>query len=172
LVATTDRVFAGVTSAGVIARLIRLNIVPFLMPLFFKLTTVRHGLFSVFSQAAVNYRGSSLSVGRAGGVHGGDRLPWVKASLNGFGDNFAPLTSLDWQVHVYGCAAPEIQAVCENQQLPLHVFPWCPEMERTGLQRNAAYLLRPDGYVALANPEGSATAVASYLDARKFTRTR
>jgi hypothetical protein len=34
------------------------------------------------------------------------------------------------------------------------------------LRRNAAYLLRPDGYVALAEPDGVADAVASYLDSR------
>jgi hypothetical protein len=172
LVATTDRVFAGVTSSGAFARLVRLNIVPFLMPLFFKSATVRHSLFRAFSQAAVNYRGSSLSAGRAGGVHGGDRLPWVKVALNGFADNFAPLASLDWQLHVYGQAAPEIQVVCGDQKLPLHVFRWRPEMRRTGLCRNAAYLLRPDGYVALATPEGSAAAVASYLAARELTPLR
>ena len=37
-------------------------------------------------------------------------------------DNFAPLTSLDWQVHVYGEVAPEIQALCDERKLPLHVF--------------------------------------------------
>ena len=87
--------------------------------------------------------------------------------LNGVDeDNFTPLTSLDWQVHVYGEAAPEIQAVCDARKLPLHVFPWRPEMGRAGLRRNAVYLVRPDGYVALADPEGSATAITSYLDAR------
>jgi len=172
LVATTDRVFAGVTSSGAIARLVRLNLVPFLMPFFFKLATVRHSLFRTFSQAAVNYRGSSLSAGRAGAVHGGDRLPWVKASLNGFADNFAPLAAMDWQVHVYGHAAPEIQAVCGDRKLALHVFQWRPEMRRTGLRRNAAYLLRPDGYVALAVPEGDAAVIASYLAARELTPLR
>ena len=34
-------------------------------------------MFRTISQTAVNYRGSSLSEGRAGAVHGGDRLPWV-----------------------------------------------------------------------------------------------
>ena len=87
-------------------------------------------------------------------------------------DNFTPLTSLDWQVHVYGDAAPEIQAVCDGRKLPLHVFPWRPEMGRAGLRRNAVYLVRPDGYVALADPKGSATAVTSYLDARKLTAPR
>ncbi len=170
LVATTDRAFTGVTSRGAIARLVRLHIVPLLMPPLFALKTVRRFLFRTVSQTAVNYRGSSLSEGRAGVVHGGDRLPWVKTDLNSAGgDNFRPLTSLDWQVHVYGDAAPEIQAVCDSRKLPLHVFPWRPEMGRAGLRRNAVYLVRPDGYVALADPEGSAAAVTSYLDARKIT---
>src|SRR5258705_628015 len=40
LVATTDRAFTGVTSDGVVARLIRLKIVPMLMPPLFKLPAV------------------------------------------------------------------------------------------------------------------------------------
>ncbi len=171
LVATTDRVFTGVTSTGAFDRWVRLKIVPFLMPLLFKFKAVRHLMFRTVSQAVVNYRGSSLSVGRAGDVHGGDRLPWVKMDSNGAGDNYAPLTSLDWQIHVYGDAPPEIQAMCDERKLPLHVFPWQPEIGRTGLQRNAVYLLRPDGYVALADSEGSATAVTNYLDARKLVPT-
>ena len=55
-----------------------------------------------------------------------------------------------------------------NAKLPLHVFPWRQEMSRTGLQRNAVYLVRPDGYVALAHSGGSASAITGYLDARKM----
>jgi hypothetical protein len=87
-------------------------------------------------------------------------------------NNFTLLTSLDWQVHVYGDAAPEIHAVCDARKLPLHVFPWRPETGRIGLRRNAVYLVRPDGYVALADAEGSATVVASYLDTRNLTSAR
>ena len=107
LVATTDRAFTGVTSRGAIARLVRLHIVPLLVPLLFRFNAVRRFMFRTVSQTAVNYRGSSLSEGRAGEVHGGDRLPWVETNANGGHDNFAPLTSLDWQVHVYGDAMPE-----------------------------------------------------------------
>src|SRR5580692_4606261 len=111
LVATTDQAFTAVTSPGATARLMRLHIVPILFPLITKLSSLRRLMFRTISQTAVNYRGSSLSEGRAGTVHGGDRLPWVR--LNGVdGDNFTPLTSLDWQVHVYGEAAPGIQAAC------------------------------------------------------------
>jgi 2-polyprenyl-6-methoxyphenol hydroxylase-like FAD-dependent oxidoreductase len=169
LVATTDQAFTGVTSPGAIARRVRLDIVPLLIPLLFKLTPVRRFMFRTISQTAVSYRGSSLSEGRAGTIHGGDRLPWVEADVNGLGeDNFTPLASLDWQVHVYGNAAPGIRAMCERRRLPLHVFPWRPETGRTGLRRNAVYLVRPDGYVALADPTSSATAVTSYLDTREL----
>jgi 2-polyprenyl-6-methoxyphenol hydroxylase-like FAD-dependent oxidoreductase len=173
LVATTDQAFTGVTSSRATARLIRLHIVPLLIPAFFALKTVRRFLFHTVSQTAVNYRESSLSEGRAGKVHGGDRLPWVKTDLNGVDtDNFAPLTSVDWQVHVYGDAAPEVRAVCDGRKLSLRVFPWRPEVSRTGLLRNAVYLVRPDGYVALADPAGSAIAITSYLDARGLTQMR
>jgi 2-polyprenyl-6-methoxyphenol hydroxylase-like FAD-dependent oxidoreductase len=170
LVATTDRAFTAVTSPGAVARRVRLDIVPLVVPAFFALALVRRFMFRTISQTAVSYRGSSLSEGRAGTVHGGDRLPWVKANVNGIDqDNFTPLTSLDWQVHVYGDAGPEIQAVCKGRALPLHVFRWGPEAGRTGLRRNAVYLVRPDGYVGLVDPEGSAEALTAYLDARKLT---
>ena len=168
LVAATDRVFTGVTSGNAFDRQVRLHLVPFFLPLMFGFAPVRHFLFRTMSQAAVNYRGSSLSEGRAGTVHGGDRLPWVKPDVNAAGDNFTPLASLDWQVHVYGNATPEIRSVCAGRKLPLHVFSWRPEMGRAGLQRDAIYLLRPDGHVGLANPDGHALAVTDYLDARKL----
>jgi 2-polyprenyl-6-methoxyphenol hydroxylase-like FAD-dependent oxidoreductase len=171
LVATTDRAFTGVTSAGAIARLIRLHVVPLLVPLFLRSTRARRLMFRTVSQTAVNYRGSSLSEGRAGRIQGGDRLPWVKTKVDG-ADNFASLTLLDWQVHVYGNATAEIQAECGGRKLSLRVFPWNAETSRAGLRRNAVYLVRPDGYVALANSEGSAAAVMSYLDTHEFTPSK
>ena len=128
-------------------------------------------MFRTVSQTAVNYRGSHLSEGRAGTIHGGDRLPWVQTGANGDEDNFTPLACLDWQVHVYGDAAPDIQALCDRRGLPLHVFRWRPEVGRTGLQRHAIYLVRPDGYVALAVPDGRETVITSYFDARRLGPT-
>lgn len=139
----------------------------------FKFKAARKYLFRTVSQTLVNYRGSTLSEGRATAIRGGDRLPWVKTTFNEIKqDNFAPLTLLDWQVHVYGQAKSEIQQLCNQRNLPLHVFPWRSEMSRAGLRRNAVYLVRPDGYVALADSVGEAIAVASYLNARKLLPTR
>ncbi|HXO20000.1 MAG TPA: FAD-dependent monooxygenase [Thermoanaerobaculia bacterium] len=169
LVATTDRAFTEVTSDGVLARFVRLDLVPLVLPPLFALRSVRRFLFRTVSQTAVHYRESPLSEGRAGAVHGGDRLPWVAPSNGGGADNFAALTSLNWQVHVYGEAAPGIETLCAARRLPLHVFPLLPEMRQAGLRRNAVYLVRPDGYVALADADGRGSAIASYLDRRKIT---
>jgi len=121
-------------------------------------------MFRTISQTAVHYRGSSLSRGRAGTIRGGDRLPWVPPGSAGGEDNFAPLTSLEWQVHVYGAVAPEVIALCSARGLSLHVFSWRATIARAGLTRNAAYLVRPDGYVALAEPEAGAAKLKAYLD--------
>jgi hypothetical protein len=170
LVATTDRAFTGVTSSGAMARFVRLRVAPRLFPLIVAFPTSRRVMFRTVSQTAVNYRGSNLSQGRAGAVHGGDRLPWVKMDWNKeYRDNFASLASLDWQMHVYGEAMPQMRATCEERRLPLHVFPWRPEMRRAGIRRNAAYLVRPDGYLALVDVTGSAAKLAAYLDARQLT---
>lgn len=42
-------------------------------------------------------------------------------------------------------------------------LPWQPEMMQTGLQRDAIYLVRPDGYVAFANAESDEAALETYL---------
>ena len=161
LVATTDQVFAGVLNPDALARFVRTKIVPVLVPALFSFGWVRGLAFRTISQIAVNYRGSALSSGMAGKIHGGDRLPWV-------GDNFAALTSLAWQVHVYGDAAPGMHTWCGENNLPLHVFPWRPAMRKAGFRRDAVYLVRPDGYVALADAGASTAAIADYLSRRKI----
>jgi 2-polyprenyl-6-methoxyphenol hydroxylase-like FAD-dependent oxidoreductase len=170
LVETTDRAFTSVTSRSALARFVRLIVVPAVLPRLVALAAVRRTMFRTVSQTAINYRGSSLSAGWAGDVHGGDRLPWVKKGATS--DNFAPLKSLDWQVHVYGEGTSALQALCSQRRLALHVFPWRPEIAATGLQRDAMYLIRPDGYVALADASGRAEAVAAYLDARSAQMPR
>jgi hypothetical protein len=153
LVATTDRAFTAVVSPGRLARFVRTEIVPRVMPLLFARGAVRRFMFRTISQTTINYRHSILSQGSAGSIRGGDRLPWVPGE--GQVDNFSPLESLDWQVHIYGQPDTAVAHVCRQRGISLHAFPWTPGAERAGLARNALYLVRPDGYVGLAqaNPE-------------------
>jgi len=173
LVATTDQAFIGVTSSSAIARALRLKIVPFLIPSLFASRAVRRFMFRLVSQTSVNYRGSALSEGSVGPVHGGDRLPWVRTSgSDEDADNFVPLASLDWQLHVYGDAGRDVRVFCQQRQLPLHVFAWHPSMRASGLRRDALYLIRPDGYVARSDGKDGVAALASYLDARQLRASR
>jgi len=164
LVATTDRGFTLVTKRGGIAAVVRTRIVPLVVPLLFRFSAMRRLLFRTVSQTEVKYRHAALSVGAAGEVHGGDRLPWVE--LDSGADNFSPLTSLGWQVHVYGEDQPRLRDACAELGLPIHVFAWQPAMGRAGFKNGALYLVRPDGYVALADP----TADPQRL--RRYFRTR
>ncbi len=166
LVATTDRVFTLVTKQGVIARLARTRLVPLILPLVFRLPPVRRFFFRTLSQIGIHYRNSPLSVGAAGTIRGGDRLPWVEVEPGT--DNFAPLASRTWQVHVYGEARHGVAEACAELQLPLHVFPWRREMRRVGLLRSALYLVRPDGYVALADSHADAKRLRDYFRAQSL----
>ena len=161
LVATTDRAFQFVTRSGRLASSLRVHLAPRVISALSRLRSVRRFMFRTISQTAIEYRESDLSEGRAGLVHGGDRLPWVDEP-----DNFRPLESLDWQVHVYGAKSRELAAGCESRELRLHVFPWSRSAARAGLARDASYLVRPDGHVALADPQQSPGRLERYLDAR------
>ena len=114
-----------------------------------------------------NYRQSPLSAGAAGAVRGGDRLPWVETGPGQ--DKFAPLASLTWQVHVYGKPRSGLAELCTELGLPLHVFAWRPRMRRAGLQGAALYLVRPDGYVALADPRADPERLRRYFHQRGVT---
>ena len=97
LVATTDRAFTAIVRGGALGRLTREFLMPWTVALATHQRFVRHLFFRTVSQTAIHYPNSMLSEGRAGGIRGGDRLPWVAAC-----DNFAALQSLDWQVHIFG----------------------------------------------------------------------
>jgi len=147
LVATTDRAFSLATAEGGFADLLRTRIVPFLLPKIVDFPFAREYLFRTVSQITLNYRDSPLSEGNAGDVHGGDRLPWV--SVDGH-DNFEPLSAMNWQVHVYGSAEADLSDWCRKRHVGFHQFEWHAAHDEAGLARNAAYLLRPDTYVAVA----------------------
>src|SRR5205823_9526297 len=85
--------------------------------------------------------------------------PWVEGA-----DNFAPLASLDWQVHVYGTATTALREFAAEVKLPLNEWPWTPTARRAGLERGALYLVRPDGHVGFARREPDVPALRAYMD--------
>jgi 2-polyprenyl-6-methoxyphenol hydroxylase-like FAD-dependent oxidoreductase len=166
LVATTDRAFTIVTKNGPIARRVRVNVFPHVIPQLFTVDRVRRFMFRTVSQTALHYRGSALSAGKAGSVHAGDRLPWVELDniTRRAEDNYAPLASLEWQVHVYGAASQAVQAICRERGIAVHEFAWSAGAEGAGFERDAVYLVRPDGHVAFAATKSASEELKSYLE--------
>jgi len=159
LVATTDRAFTAIVNEGVSGELTRRILVPLVFSVAVRFAPSRHAMFRLLSQARIHYPDSPLSRGKAGHVHGGDRLPWLAQGR----DNFAPLRSLDWQMHVYGDIKEPLQSICRALHLPLHHFEWSDAAHHAGFAKDAALLIRPDGHVALALPSQNPEDLTTYI---------
>lgn len=165
LVKTTDRVFSLITADGGLADIMRSYGVPLIASAVYKVGPARELLFKMVSQTALTYKDSTLSEGTAGDVDAGERLPWV--SIDGR-DNFESLARIGWQVHVYGTAKENLKAWCGERGVVLREFTWTSAYEKAGLRQDALYLLRPDTWVAFADPTGSVETLDSYFASRSY----
>jgi 2-polyprenyl-6-methoxyphenol hydroxylase-like FAD-dependent oxidoreductase len=149
LVSTTDRAFTPMVASGFEGEVVRRILAPLLFTVATRFEIGRRTFFRTVSQIRIHYPQTALSAGQAGDVRGGDRLPWTGASG---ADNFLPLRSFDWQLHVYGTPSRALDEAASRLSMPLHTFAWNEAAEAAGFGRDACYLVRPDGHVALASP--------------------
>ena len=147
LVATTDRAFTIATADGPIADFLRTKV-------------LRRGAAgggrisppSANSCSAPSHRPCSttgampLSEGKAGAVHGGDRLPWIREAS----ENYKSLSQMIWQVHVYGTALPGLRAAAARSGCRCRFSPGREPTSQQACAADACYLMRPESYVALA----------------------
>ena len=145
--ATTDRAFRAIVAQGMGGRLLRRWLVPHALPYLSGFQRARRLLFKAVSQIQVRYEDSALSGDHAEHLRGGDRLPWL---FDGMQDNFIALRSMDWQLHIYGKPAPELLHEACTLKLSVHCYTFNAAAGQAGLGRDCAYLVRPDGHIALA----------------------
>ncbi|EJP65021.1 monooxygenase, FAD-binding protein [Beauveria bassiana ARSEF 2860] len=172
LVDTTDRAFTFMTKRGWLAGLIRSTFVAYVMPVLFCFRAIRHRAFCGLSQFVLDYTGTALAGGGAaagggGTIRAGERVPWVKI---GGQDNHDSLQHIEWQLHVYGTASEQLVAWCkgDNNGMRLTVFEWVAEYGSAGFIKDAAYLLRPDTYVALIDAEADPRNIEQYFLERQM----
>jgi hypothetical protein len=122
---------------------------------------MRRLFFRTVSQINVSYHDSALSEGKTGAIIAGDRLPWIRTTNDS--DNFAPLVSLRWQVHVYGRARNDLESACSALGIELHELDWNDAARNVGVRDGALYLIRPDGYVALADAAADVSRLRAYI---------
>jgi hypothetical protein len=159
LVGTTDRAFEFMVGHGPLDHLVRTALVR-IAPELLNIEPFRVKWFEIVSQILITYRGDPISEGAAGAVRGGDRLPWAEGPRGG---NYARLTSLDWQIHVYGKADPALAAVATAHTIPVHELAFTTSVRRARLREDAMYLVRPDGHVGLAQAKQDPARLESYL---------
>ncbi|WP_199553737.1 FAD-dependent monooxygenase [Sandaracinobacteroides hominis] len=164
LVATTDTAFTRIVDPNFAGRLFRTLFAPGVASILTRIPAVQTAIFRIISQTRISYSGSALSSGRAGSIRGGDRLPYlpeVYRLLRGFG----------WQLHVHGEAGETLRKEAAAAGLVLHCLEWSDAAKAAGYERNAIYLVRPDGHVACVSAQQDLTEVRR-LQARfglKFT---
>jgi len=141
--------FNFITAEGNFADFMRTRIAPLFATVAYGIDAARVLIFKIVSQITISYHDSPLSIGSAGTIKGGDRLPWVE---EGGVDNHAPLEKIDWQVQVYGEAGNGLRVWCLLHGMPIREFAWSRLHQEAGFARNAHYLVRPDGHVAGAIP--------------------
>ena len=157
LIATTDSAFGKMVNDGWWARLLRLEIAPRLVNFLTHFGGSKGALFKAISQTRISYPQSVLSEGMTGGVKSGDRMPYVAAL-----DNHASLLGAEWRLHVYGEAGKPLADRAGELGVALTVMPFTDDVEAAGISRDAVYLLRPDGHVALALPLQDGEALTAY----------
>jgi hypothetical protein len=160
LVATTDRVFRFIAGSDWLTRFLRIWVAPWILRLVAATGLGQSAAFNTVSQLRIQYRTSPFSQGKAGRVVGGDRLPWVH---EGDLDNFAKLGS-GWQLHVYGTPEPDLADEAESLGLELVQFPFSAAAAQAGLAQDAAYLVRPDGYVSWVSAAQNEEELRGFVD--------
>ncbi|WP_338781150.1 FAD-dependent monooxygenase [Metabacillus sp. FJAT-52054] len=160
LVSTTDRAFRPLVGRGIQSKLIRKVLFPIVIPSLLKVSNARKRAFNLLSQTRIHYRGSKISDGKAGNIHGGDRLPWIKTES---GDNYEPLKSMEWQIHVYGEASRNLREFAVEKDIELIEFEWNFEMAKAGFEKDAVYWVRPDGHVGFAFGKGRDQEVRNFI---------
>src|SRR5262249_29741585 len=76
--------------------------------------------------------------------------------------NYVSLRSLNWQAHVYGEVTAEVDRACERAELSLRRFPWSEAAGKSGIARDAFYLIRPGRHVGLAAASDAPAALRDY----------
>jgi len=160
LVNTTDKAFSFITARGRLAEFTRVHLAPYFIKTLYQWEPVGRVLFRTVSQIEIRYEHSPLSVGKAGSVNSGDRLPYV--AFDG-GSNFDLLRSVQWKLHVYGTASEEIREWSAKTKVVLTEFPFDKAFADAGFAENALYLLRPDSYVGLATTDATEKAIETYF---------
>lgn len=158
---TTDAAFSLFSSRTAFSSFFRGYILPVFFRIIKNIKPVLRFTFRLLSQTKKNYHESLLSEGVAGKARAGDRLPWLKIDGQ---DNYESLKTLDWHIHIYGKAEQTFSSVASFRGFRIYEFEWTKNAEAKGFLKDAFYLIRPDGHIALAGTRQNPHLLKKYLN--------
>jgi len=143
-----------------LAGLFRTRIMAVLVAQAMKRQRARRLAFLTLSQTGIEYRRSPLSHTLAAAPEApqaGDRFPWLHLTFRAGGpaeDLFEKMDDTRFTLLVFGQPGPRAALAGFGDLVDVHTIPQTPEneaaLEALSIDRPAFYLVRPDGYVALA----------------------
>lgn len=161
LISSTDFAFQMIISKSFPGWFWRQIVFPYLLPFIFRFSFSKKFFFNFISQIQIAYPTSPLSLGKAGKLKGGDRLPWYQYQSI---DNFKTLPRPTWQIQYFGTISPNLRLVIANIGLDYFNFPWTKIAKEKNFQNNTAYLIRPDGYLAVIDDSENIHLIRQFLE--------
>jgi len=160
LLETTDRAFKLIVSKSWLAGIFRTRIMATLVAQAMKRQRARRLAFMTLSQTGIQYRQSPLSrtiAASPDAPQAGDRFPWLKLAFSAGGpqeDLFEKMDDLRFTLLVVGQPAPATAVAGFDDLVDVVGVPRTPKNDAAlgavSIEGPAYYLIRPDGYVALA----------------------
>ena len=157
----SDRFFYFLSGRNFMGALGRVVLLPLFIGLFKNFRPVYTYFYKFLSQTGLNYRESMLSQGFAGRLRGGDRLPWLQTE---FFDNYETLNSMTWHIQIYGETNSNFNSVANFRGFKIFEYQWTKEAEELGFARDAFYLIRPDGHIALCDLRQNTGVLKTFLN--------
>ena len=166
LTQSTDRMFQFLASSEWFLAFLRTNVLPSIAKYMLSLDSVKHFVFPLISQIAINYRHGSLSE-HAGDenfeVKAGDRMPYFLIDGDSVYDRLRQP-----KFHLLVFSEKADKAASDKRygdwmdELALKIQP--PVAEKFGTDRPFTVVLRPDNYIGFITPGTSRDAVGIYLE--------
>jgi 2-polyprenyl-6-methoxyphenol hydroxylase-like FAD-dependent oxidoreductase len=160
LLETTDRAFKLIVSKSWLAGIFRTRIMATVVAQAMKRPRARRLAFMTLSQTGIEYRKSPLSRTIAAAPEApqpGDRFPWLQLAFRAGGsqkDLFDTMDDMRFTLLVVGQAAPAATVAGFEDLVDVLAAPRTPQNDAAlgavSIDGPAWYLIRPDGYVALA----------------------
>ena len=157
----SDRFFYFISSRNLFGAIGRITLMPLFINIFRNFRPFYTYLYKFLSQTGLHYRESLLSEGSTGKLRAGDRLPWLRTATF---DNYDCLNSMAWHIQIYGDTHSNFNSVANFRGFKIFEFTWSQEAEALGFARDAFYLIRPDGHIALCDLRQNTGVLKAYLN--------